>query len=112
MERSSGQTLDWFFEQWLRRPGYPELGVTWSLDPSSQQVTLDITQAARYGAYRFPLTVELRDAAGVARREKVVVPAETHVQLTLPLGATNFRAVGLTADPDVELLARIDAHAR
>jgi aminopeptidase N len=112
MEQASGQKLDWFFDQWLLKPGFPEVNVTWSSDPSSQQVTLDITQGTRYGTYRFPLSVELRGTGGVARRETVLVPAETHVQLRLPLRATDFRPTTLTADPDVELLARIDVHPR
>ena len=32
MEQASGQKLDWFFRQWLERPGFPEVDVTWSSD--------------------------------------------------------------------------------
>lgn len=112
MEQASDQRLGWFFDQWLRKPGFPEIDVTWSSDPSSQQVMLDITQGTRYGAYRFPLTVELRGPAGAARRETVLVPAETHVQLKLPPGTKSFAPTMLIVDPDVELLARIDVHSR
>jgi aminopeptidase N len=112
MERSSGQTLDWFFDQWLRRPGYPELDVTWSLDPSSQQVTLDVVQGARFGAFRFPLTVELRDANGTAQRETVLVPAESHARLALPRGSRPMLPSSVVVDPDVELLARIEVHPK
>jgi aminopeptidase N len=113
MEGASGQQLDWFFEQWLRRPGFPELDVTWSSDPSSHQVTLDILQGSRFGAFRFPLTVEVRDADGVLRRSTVLVPAQTRVQLALPPGTRPGSAARtLIADPDVELLARIDVHPK
>ncbi len=30
LEDASGRDLGWFFEQWLRRPGYPELRAEWS----------------------------------------------------------------------------------
>jgi aminopeptidase N len=112
MERTSGQTLDWFFDQWLRRPGYPELAVTWSLDPSSQQVTLDIVQGSRFGAFRLPLTVEVRDASGTVQRETVLVPAESHARLALPRGSRPMVPSSVVIDPDVELLARIEVHSR
>ena len=112
MERTSGQQLGWFFDQWLRRPGFPELDVTWSSDPSSQQVTLDIVQGSRFGAYGFPLTVELRDANGAAERATVVVPAKPRARITLPRSAHPFTPATVVVDPDVELLARIDVHSR
>jgi aminopeptidase N len=112
MEQTSGQSLDWFFDQWLRRPGFPEIDVTWSSDPSSHQVSLDIVQGSRFGAYRFPLTVEVRDANGATERARVVVPAEPRARLALPLGAHPITPAALVVDPDVELLARIDVHPR
>ena len=112
IEQVSGQKLGWFFDQWLRRPGYPELDVTWSSDPSSHQVTLEIAQGTRFGAFRFPLTVELRDANGATQRKMVVVPAENQVRLVLPPGARPITPSSLVVDPDVELLARIVVHHR
>jgi aminopeptidase N len=110
MEGSSGQKLDWFFDQWLRRPGFPEIDVTWSSDPSSHEVMLDIVQASRFGAFRFPLTVELRDAGGAMRRATVLIPAEARVHIALPRATQLASPRTLVADPDVELLARIDVH--
>jgi aminopeptidase N len=111
MERASGQQLGWFFEQWLRRPGFPELDVTWSYDSSSHQVTLDVGQRGRFGPYRLPLTLELSDDRGVARRATVVVPAQEHVRLVLPDSVHLASAPrSVVADPDVELLARIEIH--
>ena len=108
MEQASAQKLDWFFRQWLERPGFPELDVTWSSDSSSHQVMLDIAQGSRFGAFRFPLTVEVRGADGAVRRATVVVPAELRARLAVPMPITAPRA--LIADPDVELLARIAVH--
>lgn len=111
MEQASGQTLDWFFEQWLRRPGFPEVDVTWSFDPSSHQVILEVVQGTHYGAYRFPLTVEVRDALGAVRRGIVVVPADAHARLAVSLGPAPFAPSTLVVDPDVELLARVRVHS-
>ena len=109
MERTSRQPLVWFFDQWLRRPGFPELNVTWSYDPSSHQVLLDVIQDDRFGAFRLPLTLELRDATGTKRRATVAVPAERHVRLQVP-GSLSAAPTAVVADPDVELLARIEVH--
>jgi aminopeptidase N len=108
MEQASGQKLDWFFRQWLERPGFPELDVTWSSDSSSHQVMLDIAQGSRFGAFRFPLTVEVHGADGAVRRATVVVPAEQRARLAVPMPIAAPRT--LIADPDVELLARIAVH--
>jgi len=86
--------------------------VTWSSDPSSQQVTLDIVQGSRFGAYRFPLTVELRGANGATERATVLVPAEPRARIVLPRSAHPLTPMALVVDPDVELLARIDVHPR
>ena len=112
MEQVSGQRLRWFFDQWLRRPGYPELDVTWSSDASSHQVTLEIAQGTRFGAFRFPLTVELRDTSGATERRTVLVPAENQARLVLPPGTRPVTPSSLVVDPDVELLARIVVHHR
>jgi aminopeptidase N len=111
MEHASGQQLGWFFDQWLRRPGFPEIAVTWSSDPSSQEVTLDIQQGTRFGAFRFPLTVEVRGADGSMRRATVQVPAEAHSRLVLPRGMEPPASPrDVIADPSVDLLARIAVH--
>lgn len=110
MEAASGQRLDWFFDQWLRRPGYAEADVTWSYDPSSHQVSFDVVQGERFGTYRFPLTVAVHDVSGAVRKETVTVPAERQSHFILP---DRFVAIpqSLEADPDVELLARLDVHS-
>jgi len=108
MEQASGQKLDWFFHQWLERPGFPEVDVTWSADSSSHEVILDIVQGSRFGAFRFPLTVEVQGADGAVGRATVLVPAEPRARLAVPLPVTAPRT--LSADPNVELLARITVH--
>jgi aminopeptidase N len=115
MEKAAGGTrLDWFFDQWLRRPGYPEVDVTWSYDPSSQQVAVDVVQASRFGAYRFPLTLRLRaetgrPGVGVVQVVTISVPAEPRARLVLP-GRLLAPPLSVDADPGVELLARIQVH--
>lgn len=108
MEGASGRELGWFFDQWLRRPGAPELSACWRYDRRTPRVLLEITQGARVPPYRFPLTVELTAADGTRRRATVEVPAQRVARLALPL-ATPPAAVRL--DPDVELLADLGSGA-
>jgi aminopeptidase N len=103
IETASGQKLDWFFRQWLERPGYPEINTSWSYDRRAKRVQLRVEQGTRFGAYRFPLTLEVRGRSGV-NRITVEVPAQRTTTLTLPLELTEAPSA-VTFDPDVALLA-------
>ncbi len=107
LEAASGRPLGWFFDQWLRRPGFAELTTRWQYDAASRRVRLTISQSARFAPYRFPLDVEVVDAGGAVQRVTIDVPASRDVVrvLDLPLAASP-RAVRL--DPDVKLLGTID----
>jgi aminopeptidase N len=104
VERSSGMKLQWFFDQWLRRPGFASLATSWRYDAASRHVVLDVEQGVRFAPYRFPLTVEITDASGTAHRVRIDIAAEHSAHVTLPLElAAPPRTILL--DPDVELLA-------
>jgi aminopeptidase N len=106
MERASGQKLDWFFDQWLRRPGVPEVRAEWSFDATAREVAITVTQDGAFGAYRFPLTIAVTDSAGTVHRAAVPVTAASGAaaQVRVPLAAVPASVV---LDPDVELLARL-----
>jgi aminopeptidase N len=110
MERTSGQQLSWFFDQWLRRPGFPEIDVTWSSDSSSHQVLIDVAQGNRFGPFRFPLTLEVEDVNGTTRRMTIPIPARPDVLIKVPSSWQTVRPQTLAVDPDVALLARIVVH--
>jgi aminopeptidase N len=103
VESSSGTSLGWFFDQWLRRPGYAELRTSWQRDARGViRVTVD--QSKRFGAYRFPLDVEISDSSGKIVRTSIDVPARAHVELELP-GRFGVAPRQVVFDPDVSLLA-------
>jgi aminopeptidase N len=104
IERAAGTKLGWFFDQWLRRPGYASLTIGWRYDHAARRVVLDVDQDPRVAPYRFPLSIDLTDAAGAVHRVRVEIAAErsAHVTIPLELGAAP-RA--LAFDPAVELLA-------
>lgn len=103
LERVSGRQLGGFFEQWLRRPGFPELEITWS-DSALTSLSIAITQSGRYGLFEFPLRLSLVDPNGNVRRVEVGVPAQLVTKIVLPVSGSVER---IDADPDVQLLARI-----
>ena len=75
-EEAHGSDLEWFFDQWLNRPGCPELYFDWS----GSGVT--VTQAQAVEAYRFDLCLSWKTADG-SRHEGVfeVNADETVIEL-------------------------------
>lgn len=68
-EGVSGESLGWFFEQWLERPGFPEIETSWRWNAEREMLTLSVTQTqSELGgvprAFRFPVDVEIRDRGG------------------------------------------------
>lgn len=106
VERRAKRDLGWFFDEWLRRPGFASLTTSWRYDTATARVTLDVEQGSRFGYFRAPLTVALTDAAGARHRVTVDVPAERTSRFVLPLA---LRAAPRTVaiDPDVQLLAAL-----
>jgi len=106
MEHQSKQKLGWFFDQWLRRPGYAELTVKWTYDVTAHEVVVDLNQGDRFGAYQFPVTIAVVDSAGGTHRATAEMPAVAGQarQLRIPLAAAPAH---LIVDPDVQLLAAI-----
>jgi aminopeptidase N len=103
MEQTSKQQLGWFFDQWLRKPGYPTVQATWRYDTGNHQTVIDLAQSGSFGDYDFPITVAATDSAGATHRVSGrMKPNGGPIQLRIPT-ATSPAAVVL--DPDVELLA-------
>ncbi|GAC1652441.1 MAG: M1 family metallopeptidase [Gemmatimonadaceae bacterium] len=101
--------LGWFFEEWLTRPGYPELRFTWRYDQPNHRVTLDLVQGSRFGAFRFPLTVGVEGSDGSSHRLRIHVPATSIASIDLPLDLA-YQPVRVVLDPDIELLATVSGN--
>jgi aminopeptidase N len=106
MEHQSKQKLGWFFDQWLRRPGYPELTAKWTYDAAAHEVVVDLTQSDRFGAFQFPVSVAVVDSAGGTHRATAEMPAVAGEarQLRIPSATAPAHVI---VDPDVQLLAAI-----
>lgn len=111
LEGSSGRDLGWFFDQWLRRPGYPELDTKWSYEPREQRVYLEISQRRRFGNFRLPLVVELVRKNGSVARATVEVPAQSESRLLVPIDL-DAPPARVNLDPDASLLAAISPPRR
>ena len=98
--------LRWFFDQWLRRPGFPEIVTDWKYDPQTNSVTVEINQGSRFKPYRFPLRVEVQMTSGSTQTTMVDVPAERSYTVLLPQKFVSPPKM-LLFDPLAELLATI-----
>ncbi|MEP6704012.1 MAG: M1 family aminopeptidase [Acidobacteriota bacterium] len=47
VEEASGQSMDWFFDQWLYKMGHPIFDVTQNYDDSKKQFTLSVKQTQK-----------------------------------------------------------------
>jgi aminopeptidase N len=106
LERASGRSLKAFFDQWLRRPGFPELTVRWRYDAERKGVILTVEQGTRFAPFALPLPIDVVDPAGQSRRTTVNIPAAPSTTLTIPVQGGSPPA-RLVYDPDVQVLATI-----
>jgi aminopeptidase N len=71
-EEISGKDLKQFFDQWLYSPDQPELAIKWNYDATGKTILLDVKQLQK-NEFHFPLTFQIKYAAGQTRLEKVFV---------------------------------------
>ena len=95
MELQHGQSLDWFFKQWIFEPGYPVYDATWSWDEKAKELKLRIAQRQSPTVFRMPLDIEFK--IGAATRREVIQCAEREQTFNFKLDA---KPRSLTIDPD------------
>jgi aminopeptidase N len=105
IEAETRTDLRWFFDQWLRRPGFAELSTSWSFD---QTLEVRISQGPRFAPYRMMMTIEVEEADGTVTRARVDVPATRESRLAIE-GKRTQKPRRVTVDPDGDLLAVITA---
>ena len=75
VEATSGKKLDWFFDQWMRRPGFAELTAGWRWEDGRKTLLVTVSQGTRFPPYRVNLSVDVTDARGKVQRVRVTIPA-------------------------------------
>jgi len=79
IEESTGQSMDWFFDEWLYRMGHPIFKVTQQYDDATKSLTLTVDQQQKVDAdsqypqvalFQMPVEIEI-GTAGSTRIEQV-----------------------------------------
>jgi aminopeptidase N len=107
MEETSGRSLGRFFEQWVHRPGHPELDVEIGWDKGVLTVATRQAQATTDGVpacFELPLELELGSAAGgeVARHTLKIV--EKQQSFAVPAAA---RPSFVVVDPALRIVGEV-----
>lgn len=85
IEEATGQPLDWFFDQWVYRSGFPILEVTKNYDPQAKALTLTVKQKPKPDPasgflqaelFRLFVDVEIGTAADTRTERIVIEPKE------------------------------------
>jgi aminopeptidase N len=84
IEEATGQSMDWFFDEWLYKMGHPIFGVTQKYDADSKTVTLTVRQEQKVDAssaypqvafFQMPVQIEIGSAGGT-HIEKAMIEAK------------------------------------
>ena len=107
-EETTNQKLDWFFDQWVYKAGYPELRVRSFYDLKAHAVTLDVTQTQGTelntpAVFRLPVDVEFVTVKG-ARTERIEIN-ERHQRFTFKLDSKPLK---INFDKDERILKKLD----
>ncbi|HTH24827.1 MAG TPA: M1 family metallopeptidase [Vicinamibacterales bacterium] len=71
-EQVSGKPLEWFFTQWLNRPGVPKIDGSWRYDAARRVVEVTIAQSQAPAAYHVKLDVGIIAKAGDPPRVETI----------------------------------------
>jgi aminopeptidase N len=84
MERASGQELDWFFRQWLKRPGSPVIEGAWDYDAAAKRVRLTLAQKQPGEPYRLPMEL------GILGQDKAAPMQIVRIEMQKPEQSFEF----------------------
>ena len=78
IDAETGRNMEWFFAQWVYKPGHPSLKVSWAWDEETKvaSVTVKQTQSGEDGTaevFRLPVTIDFKTGRAKPRAFKVEV---------------------------------------
>jgi aminopeptidase N len=108
LEEVSGRSLERFFDQWVYRPGHPELKVKIAWEDGLLNVSVKQTQkTGEVAVFAYELEIEVADEAGKLRRhKKSVASAQDSLVIALP-----ERPAYVAFDPDMRIAAAVTLDA-
>jgi aminopeptidase N len=95
IEEATGQSMDWFFDEWLYRMGHPVFRVTKNYDPTAKSLTLTVKQEQKPDAtsaypqtslFQMPVEIEI-GTANNTRIEKVRIEPKEEQTFTFRVDA-------------------------
>jgi aminopeptidase N len=99
LEATTGQSLETFFRQWLRRPGMPELRVRWEWDETSGEAVVEVEQVQEGQPYDTPLEIAFLSGAEAWNRTMTLGQARDVARFPLPSPPSRIEV-----DPETWLL--------
>ena len=99
LEDRTGQPLEAFFHQWLRRSGVPELRVAWDWDAATRQAVVEVEQLQGGEPYEASLQIAFLVGDGIERRTIALRRTQDVARFSLPAPPTSIEV-----DPDTWLL--------
>ncbi len=106
LEEVSGRSLGRFFEQWVYKPGHPEIEIDVSWDKGILAVATKQTHSTADGvppSFELPLDLDFVDAHGRIERRPVRV---TERQQSFALAATS-RPAFVVVDPEMRIIGEV-----
>jgi aminopeptidase N len=107
MEEKSGQSLDWFFQQWYHRTGFPKYEVTMeSVEKKADkyEVVVAVKQTQEGDAFKMPMDITFSGGDSEKTFDKVMVEARAN-KLTFEL---DFKPESVILDKDEMLLKDVE----
>ena len=95
MEAQYGQSLEWFFRQWIFEAGHPVYDAAWKWHEGAKELRLHVTQKQEKTVFRMPLDVEIK--SGSTSRREIIQMSERQQQFTFHLAA---QPQSIALDPD------------
>ena len=100
-EQVSGKQLEWFFTQWLNRPGVPKIEGSWRYDAARKWSKSPSRSRRRPPAFRVKLDVGIVAKAGDLPRVETIDMNGKQGTFTFPLDAAPASVI---LDPNTTLL--------
>lgn len=105
-EETTGQDLNWFFNEWYYAKGHPELDVKKSYDATTKKIKLEITQKQDFKEtplYKLPIDIDIY-AGGKKERKRIWID---DINNTILLDAATVPDL-VNFDAERQLLAKIN----